>query len=203
MQTPAESAYFAPQEATRFYATQGALFLIDPARLHTLLGDQVLGSDLLKTLTRKTEPHQAYRDGTIVPALGVDQTYFTVTVRSTKTPDAPLPLSHMLFSTGFVLGTETGDLLLCNTDRLQNWSPGHLPRSGEDHLLSSVERPIRISPGWYSVTVVTGLCEPGFSRNPEQHHGSCHEDEWVCAFLLDPKPVQPTFIADLNLPLAT
>lgn len=139
-------AYFEPQDASHFYAAQGAFFLIDPTRVRDLMGEAVLGSDLIKTLTRKSYPHDAYRQGAIVPALGVEQGHYTVTVRSTETQDAPLPLSHMLFSTGFVLGTETGKLLLCNTDRLQNWTPGSLPDGAEEHPLSSFERTIQIAP---------------------------------------------------------
>ena len=202
MPIPKESAYFPSQDFARFFAAQGALFLVDPLRLQALLGDDVVGSDLLRSLTRKAGPHPAYREGVIAPALGVDQTHFTVTVRSTKTLDEPMPLSHMLFSTGFVLGTETGDLLLCNTDRLQHWCPGELPRGNEDHPLASFERAVRVSPGWYGVTVVTGLREPDFRRR-EQAASSQHDhEEWVCAFLLDPKPAMPPYLADLTLPLA-
>lgn len=181
-------AYFEPQDASHFYAAQGAFFLIDPTRVRDLMGEAVLGSDLIKTLTRKSYPHDAYRQGAIVPALGVEQGHYTVTVRSTETQDAPLPLSHMLFSTGFVLGTETGKLLLCNTDRLQNWTPGSLPDGAEEHPLSSFERTIQISPGWYAVTVVAGI------RDADQGG----EEEWVCAFLLDPAPSQPAFTANLT-----
>jgi hypothetical protein len=192
MPIPTEPACFEPQDAHHFYAAQGALFLVDPARLLDLMGDAVLGSDLIKTLTRKSYPHDAYREGAIVPALGVDQTHFTVTVRSTETRSEPLPLSHMLFSTGFVLGTETGDLLLTNTDRLQHWSPGQLPPGKEEFPLSSFERNLHIAPGWYTVTAVTGLHDPDGGG-----------EEWVCAFLLDPQPAQPAFSADLTRPLST
>ncbi|NYF80200.1 hypothetical protein [Granulicella arctica] len=187
MPIPDQPTYFEAQEAAHFYAAQGAFFLVDPARLHHLMGDDLLSSDLIRTLTRKSYPHDAYREGTIVPALGVEQGHYTVTVRSTQTENAPLPLSHMLFSTGFVLGTETGNLLLANTDRLQHWSPGQLPDGQEEHPLSSYERTIHISPGWYQVTVVAGILD--------NDQGS--EEEWVCAFLLDPQPSQPTFTADL------
>lgn len=203
MPIPEAPAYFEPQDAPYFYAAQGALFLVDPARLRDLMGDAVLGSDLIKTLTRKSYPHEAYRQGAVVPALGVDQTHFTVTLRSSETGDS-LPLSHMLFSTGFVLGTETGDLLVCNTDRLQHWSPGELPPGKEDYPLSNFERPLHISPGWYGVTVVIGLRDVAPARNegPAHVQSASSEEEWICAFLLDPKPAQPGFIADLTCPLS-
>ena len=203
MPIPSRSTYFEPQNAQSFYAAQGALFLVDPVRLQEIMGSSVLGSDLIKTLTRKSYPHEAYRQGAIVPALGVDQTHFTVTLRSSET-DGSLPLSHMLFSTGFVLGTETGDLLLCNTDRLQHWSPGELPPGKEEYPLSSFERSLHISPGWYSVTVVTGLRDeaPVSNESRASVRSASSEEEWTCAFLLDPTRAQPGFIADLTCPLS-
>ena len=189
MTIPAEMpAYFEPQEAEHFYAAQGAFFLTDAARIHEMIGDDVLGSDLVRTLTRKSHPHDLYRDGAIVPALGVEQGHYTVHVRSTATEGAMLPLSHMIFSTGFVLGTATGKLLLGNTDRLQHWTPGSLPDGRDEHPLSSYERLIEVSPGWYSVTVVAGILDTG-------HQGG--EESWVCAFLLDPAAGKPAFTADL------
>ncbi len=182
--------YFKPQEAAYFYAAQGAFFLIDPERVLALMGDDVLGSDLIKTLMRKSYPHEAYRQGAIVPALGVEQGPYTVHVRSTATEGAQLPLSHILFSSGFVLGTASGKLLLANTDRLQDWQPGQLPKDREEHLLASYERTIEVSPGWYSVTVVVGIVESDRG-----------EEEWACAFLLDPSATQPAYTADLSKPL--
>jgi len=187
MAIPDEPAYFEPQEASYFYAAQGAFFLVDPARVVELAGEDAVGSDLVKTLTRKSYPHQLYREGAVVPALGVEQGPYSVHVRSTATEGAQLPLSHILFSSGFVLGTETGRLLLCNTDRLQAWNPGQVPEGKEEHSLTSFERTIEVSPGWYSVTVVAGMMD--------SERG---EEEWVCAFLLDPCSAQPAFTANLG-----
>ena len=202
MPIPSHPAFFEPQQADHFYAAQGAFFLIDPARVRELAGDTVLGSDLIKTLTRKSYPHDLYREGAIIPALGVEQGHYTVHVRSTATEGAQLPLTHILFSAGFVLGTETGNLLLANTDRLQHWTPGQLPAGLEEHPLSSYERSIQISPGWYTVTVIVGILD---SASPETREDfappGSREEEWVCAFLLDPQPTQPAFTADLTKPL--
>ncbi|WP_263385293.1 hypothetical protein [Granulicella arctica] len=179
-------AYFEPQEAAHFYAAQGAFFLVDAARVLEVIGPDVVGSDLIKTLTRKSYPHEAYRQGAVVPALGVEQGHYTIHVRSTQTEGAQLPLSHILFSAGFVLGTETGRLIVCNTDRLQSWTPGSLPDGREEHPLATYERTIEVTPGWYSVTVVAGIVD-----------SASGEEEWVCAFLLDPSATQPAFAADL------
>ncbi len=189
MPFPESPAFFAPHEEHHFPAAQGALFLVDPSRVAEILPD-TQGSDLIRTLTRKSYPHDLYRQGAVVPALGVEEGYYTLSVRSTQTEDAPLPLSHRLFSSGFVLGTTTGDLLLANTSRLQHWTPGSLPHGHEEHPLTSMERRIQIAPGWYSVTVVVGLREGDGEEAP------------VCAFLLDPQPFRPAFAADLHKPLA-
>ena len=77
---------------------------------------------------------------------------------------------------------------MANTDRLQAWQPGQLPEGQEEHPLSSFERTIHVTPGWYSVTVVAGIVASEESG----------EEEWVCAFLLDPSDLQPGFTADLG-----
>ncbi len=145
-----------------------------------------LGSDLLRTLTRKSYAHELYRQGAIVPALGVEEGTYTVSVRSTETEGQPLPLGHRVFSTGFVLGSETGELLLCSLRRLQAWRPGRASR--EDRPLESEERTVRIAPGWYQVTVVAGV--------PESRDATA--DDWVCAFLLEPHTALPHFRGDLQ-----
>ena len=191
MPIPDTPTYFEPQEQTHFYASQGALFLVDPARVIEVAGAATIGSDLVRTLTRKSYPHELYRQGAIVPALGINPEHYLISMRSTMTEDNPLPLSHRLFSSGFVLGTETGDLLLCNTDRLQHWTPGSVPEDHDEHPLTNMERILHISPGWYSVTVVAGLLDTGST-----------DEILVCAFLLDPQTHRPAFTASLTEPLS-
>ena len=188
-----EPAFFEPVAIARFFAAGNALFLIDPARVLAAYGESVIGSNLLDRLTTTTEGKKAFASGMVVPALGVEAGYYTALIRSTATERAMVPLTHIVYSTGFVLGTETGDLLLCNAERAADWRPGHTPDTRLQPPLSGFERPVRVAPGWYSVTVVAGI------RQPEERAVTEDEDEeWVCAFLLEPCTEQPVFSADLK-----
>jgi hypothetical protein len=179
---------FEPITLRRFYAAGNAFFLVDPARVLETFGEAALGSDLLHRFTQQPASETVWTDGIAVPAFGVEAGYYTVLIRSTATEGAIIPLTHIVYSTGFVLGTETGDLLLCNADRFAAWQPG---QSTEARFpLSSFERPVRVAPGWYAVTVVAGIREAGEDATEAAN------EEWVCAFLLDPQTERPAFTAD-------
>ncbi|RXH56228.1 hypothetical protein [Granulicella sibirica] len=231
MPFPAQPVPFAPRQATNFFSGQGAFFLVDPARLEEI-APNAGGTDLLKALTTTRLGPTLYEAGVVVPALGVEPGFYTVDVRSTVTEDSPLPLTHIVYSTGFVLGTETGELMLCNTDRLQQWNPGAIPSTRVALPITGFERTIQISPGWYAVTVVVGLRdvevetfeqpsqerddEYNFNQDPDQAQTPRARrqqsdrstrkaeptEQWVCSFLLDPEPVKPTFAADLKKTLS-
>jgi hypothetical protein len=227
MPFPERPAPFPPRQATNFFSGQGAFFLIDPTRLEEAapnLGE----TDLLKALTSTRLGPILYEAGVVVPALGMEPGFYTVDVRSTATEDAPLPLTHLVYSTGFVLGTETGTLLLGNTDRLQHWNPGAIPPSRVSLPITGFERTIEVSPGWYTVTVVVGLRDVevetfedplpdhddgyDFNQDPDQptpvrgktkqalrsHKRSEPTEQWVCSFLLDPQSAKPAFSGDLK-----
>ncbi len=187
-------AYFAEQATHGFYAARNGLFLIDPARLEAHLGRDVRDTQLLESFTRSGRGQEICAQGLVVPAFGVEAGFYTVLVRSTETEDAFTPLTHLVYATGFVLGTATGDLLVCNTDWL---SRTEATRSAEDPELRRASpeqraaRPVHVTPGWYSVTVVAGIRE-------EEGDG----EGWVCAFLLDPQPAQPEFLGDLSKTLS-
>lgn len=254
---PSQPVFFPPQQTDTFFAAGDAFFLIDPARLIEIGGAHLLHSDLLRFIApashdprmprrssiRRNPTQDLYEQGAVVPALGLERGFYNVHVRSTQTEDAPLPLSHIVFSAGFVLGTETGKLLVANADRLQPWSPGIVRgpntltasrgSSEQPHSLASLERAIEISPGWYTVTVVAGLrdtpeeadqspaeeslpqaqrYEDDYSQDPEgptltrastyMRSGGMQrwrsEEQWMCAFLLDPMPTRPSFMADIR-----
>jgi hypothetical protein len=218
--------YFPPQQEKHFFAAQSALFLIDPARLVDEAGTHILGKDLLPRIHQKPLGDRLYAAGTMVPALGLETGFYMVDIRSTATESAPIPLTHIVFSTGFVLGTETGQLMLANADRLTPWTPGTQPPSRNPMPLSNFERPIQISPGWYAVTVVVGLLESPeaeepvsqardeddeFNQDTWDEDSQTHrrkrafrskqveqEEQWICSFLLDPQPEKPAFTADLK-----
>ena len=222
MPIPPQPVPFSPRQATHFFSGQGAFFLVDPVRLEEV-APHLAGTDVLKALMTTRLGLTLYESGIVVPALGVEPGFYTVDVRSTATEDAPLPLTHIVYSTGFVLGTETGELMLCNTDRLQQWTPGAIPSARVALPITGFERAIQISPGWYVVTVVVGLRdveveaieEPSqqreddydFNQDPDQPQlarasrqraarptrKAESTEQWVCSFLLDPQPVSPRF----------
>lgn len=182
---------FEPITVPRFFAAGSAFFLVDPARVIESFGEAVLGSDFLHRIARQPADDAVWIHGIAVPAFGVEAGYYTVLVRSTETEAAMIPLTHIVYSSGFVLGTESGNLLLCNADRLAHWRPGHAPDASAEFSLSSFERPVRVAPGWYAVTVVAGIREDGENATAEHQH-----EEWVCAFLLEPRAERPAFAAD-------
>jgi hypothetical protein len=167
----ADSQWFEPQEAKRFFAAGEAIFLLDPKRLEALYFEAALLPELLK-------PGRLYTEGAVVPAFGVERGFYTVMVRSTETEGAMVPLTHLAFSAGFLLSTETGELLIASAERMQDWD-------GDPRQM----RTIRVAPGWYSVTVVAGIREIDDGEETE---------EWVVCFLLEPVPDQPEFAADLH-----
>jgi hypothetical protein len=171
----ADPRYFPPRELKRVFATGEVLFLLDPARLAELGGTPLLRS-LANPVRHGADP-SALTQGVVVPAIGLEPGFFTVLVRSTGTDTAMLPLSHLVFSTGFVLGTVTGELELWSGDHLALDSR-QLPR-----------RPVQVSPGWYRVTVAAGIRLDGEGAETE---------ESICCFLLDPTPTQPEFAGDIT-----
>jgi hypothetical protein len=228
MPFPERPAYFAPRQVRGFFAARSALFLVDPERLLDVAGNHILGKDLIPRIHNKPLGERVYAAGALVPALGLETGYYTVDVRSTATEASPLALTHIVFSSGFVLGTETGKLILANGDRLTPWSPGTAPPSRTPRPLGEYERGIEVSPGWYSVTVVAGIAEAevdageaaprggdeefDFNQDTWDDETQTHrargarrrprqveqEELWVCSFLLDPRPGQPEFTADAN-----
>jgi hypothetical protein len=252
---PSVPIFFPPQQTANLFAAGEAFFLIDPARLLEVGGEHLLHSDLLRHLApndprtprkasiRRDPTQDLYEQGALVPAFGLERGIYNVHIRSTQTENAPLPLTHIVFSAGFVLGTSTGRLVLANSDRLQPWSPGTTRVSkaaahsavepDEKYALAKLERTIEISPGWYNVTVLAGLRdtpeeadqtpheEPSpqtqrydddYSQDPDtptpRHlrtqprtqniQQQYSEEQWICAFLLDPQPTRPLFTADIH-----
>jgi hypothetical protein len=226
MPIPTQPAFFPPQQERSVFAARSCLFLIDPGRLHDEAGTHILGKDLLPRIHQKPLGDRLYAAGTMVPALGLELGFYTVDIRSTATESAPIALTHIVFSTGFVLGTETGQLILCNGDRLTPWNPGTPPPSRTPMPLSNFERPIEVSPGWYTATVVVGLLESPEAEEPASQATEDYvfnqdtwdedtqthrpqrrpfrprqveqEEQWICSFLLDPQPEKPAFSADRN-----
>jgi len=178
--------FFAEQTVRGIFAARNGLFLVDPARLAAHAGGDLRESRLLESFTAHGRGAAVCGEGLLVPAFGVEAGYYTVLIRSTETEGALTPLTHIVYSAGFVLGTATGDLLVCNSDQFS--ARGDTPPSHRD----GGAKPVHVSPGWYSVTVVAGIRDSDESV----------EEGWVCAFLLDPQEIQPAFAADLSVTLS-
>lgn len=190
--------FFVEQTVRGLFAARNGLFLIDPARLEAHLGGDAAESRLLESFTTRGSGAEVCRTGLLVPAFGVEAGYYTVLVRSTETENAITPLTHIVYSTGFVLGTVTGDLVVCNTDRLARRDAAAGSHRGDDP--AGAGRPVHVSPGWYSVTVVAGIRES--DESPSQSPDGAAAEGWVCAFLLDPQESQPAFTGDLSRTLS-
>jgi hypothetical protein len=146
--------------------------LLDPARLDHTLGGDTAGRDLLALFTTTDQGDQVARDGVAVPVMGVDAADYTVLVRHAADP-SPWTAPR-LSSPGWVLGTDTGRLLLCGAGHLTDWAPGH---PGHRH--------VTVPPGWYEVEI----------RGHLLTHGP---DDAACEFVLTPTVTRPAFHADLG-----
>jgi len=146
--------------------------LLDPSRLDDALAGDAEGKDLLDLFSTTGHGDDVARDGVAVPVMGVDAGYYTVTIRHAADPSpGPVP---QIASAGWVLGTETGALLLTAAGYLRDWQPQH-----HHH------RRLTIPPGWYSVEV----------------RGSLHThdaDDGTYEFVLASTSGQPPFSARLD-----
>lgn len=77
-------------------------------------------------------------------------------------------------SSGWLLGTRTGSLLLCGAGYLARWTPDR------DH-----HRKVTVPPGWYAVEI-------------RGHVLADDSDDGAYEFVLTPTPTRPAFRADLN-----
>jgi hypothetical protein len=147
--------------------------LLDAARLDDALGGDATGQNLLHTFTTTDHGDEVTRDGIALPVLGVDAGYYTVIVRHARDRSRwPTP---QLVADGWVLGTETGSLVLCGVGYLVDWNADH-PR----------HRHVAVPPGWYEVQV-RGYLLP--EHDP---------DDAAYEFVLAPTRVQPRFHGQLD-----
>lgn len=148
--------------------------LLDPARLDRHLGGTAAGTNLLELFTTTGHGDRVANDGIAIPLMGVDAGSYTVLMRH-ATDQSPWPAPRLL-SPGWVLGTETGSLLLCGIGYLTRWKPDH-PRHGR----------IAIPPGWYDVEIRGH--DAGAVTDP---------DDAAYEFVLTPAGTQPAFRAHLD-----
>lgn len=146
--------------------------LCDPERLDSFHDGQAQG-DLLTAYSTSDQGNRVSAQGIAIPIYDVEPDYYTVVVRGKNTEST---LSQPLVrSPGWVLGTESGRLVLCGAGYLRDWNSQD-PRF----------KRFSIPPGWYAVEI-----QAGFSKAaPEQG---------VYEFVLSPTQTQPDFTADLSM----
>lgn len=149
----------------------GFVFL-DPARLDQALGGEAADENLLERFSTTDLGDRVSADGIAIPVLGVEVGVYSVLVRHAAEP-SPWPAPR-LSSSGWVLGTTTGALLLCGAGYLARWDPGH-PR----------HRRIDVPAGWYAVEIHGHVLDSG-------------ADDGAYEFVLTPTNTQPPFRAHLG-----
>jgi hypothetical protein len=114
--------------------------LLDPARLDGYLGGNGTGRNLLELFSTTEAGDAVAAEGIALPLMGVSAGYYTVLVRhvSDRSPWSAAVNS----SPGWILGSETGSLLLCGAGHLSRWMPGH-----------PAHHRVTVPPGWYRVEV--------------------------------------------------
>ncbi|MBQ1026333.1 hypothetical protein [Micromonospora sp. C95] len=144
--------------------------LLDPARLDRHLGTDSTGRDLLELFTTTEAGDAVAREGIALPLTGLAEGCYTMLVRhvADQAPRSAATLS----SPGWILGSETGSLLLCGIGHLRDWRPDH-----------PAHRRVTVPSGWYAIEV----------RGHPQAEGS---DDGTYEFVLTPAPARPTFRAD-------
>ena len=171
---------------TQFYP---GLLLCDSERLDEYYKGSSRGLDILRRISNISEGEDICAHGLAVP-LFIDETAdYTVVVRHIAS-DSYLKAAPKIVSDGWLLGTETGNLILCGFDSLMFWDPWEEDEDPPRYLSFEIE------PGWYRVELRGGI-------NAEEDQGDDQDDEQeeerVFEFVLTPAPDRPPFAADLGL----
>lgn len=158
----------------RMYPEAGGFVLLDPARLDAFYGGNSAGRDILTELSTTEAGDRVSEDGIAIPIVMVEDGDYTIVVRTADSPGlAPEP---RLRSAGWILGTETGDLVCCGVGSLLIWDP-RSPRLVH----------VRVPPGWYRVAIQGHVLNEGQPA-----------EEWAYEFVLTQAEGQPPFSADLS-----
>jgi hypothetical protein len=163
--------------ANRFPELYGFV-LLDPARLDAFYEGKARGENLLQRFSETDDGDRVSAEGIAIPLVAVDEGDYTVLIRDAAAP--ALGPDPKVRSTGWVLGTETGELLFSGIGYLWKWNP-------DDPGWAA----IRLTPGWYGVEVLGYVLNEGKPT-----------EEWAFEFALTPASARPAFAADVSAPLS-
>jgi hypothetical protein len=162
----------------RFSELHG-LVLLDPERLDAMYEQQARDADLLTRFTESEDGDRVSREGIAIPMLGLEPAYYTVVLRDVVSPG--VTQAPRVRSPGWILGTETGRLLLCGLGYLVRWDPAD-PEHGR----------IQIPPGWYRVEILGHVLRAGKQ-----------DEEWLLEIVMEHTGgQQPPFTGDVSLELS-
>jgi hypothetical protein len=159
------------------------LILCDPERLDQYCSSESRESDLIARFDTKDEWQDICRQGIMVCAFDIEPGYTVVVVRH-ENAEAYLTNTPRTLSGGWLLGAETGNVVLANLNTLMFWDPWGT--HNEDDSWNKYEW-FAVGPGWYKVELQSGI------RSEESD-----EEEWVIEFVLIPVKDRPSFTAELR-----
>jgi hypothetical protein len=158
--------------------------LCDPTRLDQFCDGQSQETDLLARFQETGEWLELYHQGILVCIPDVEYAEYTVVVRHYQA-ESKLVGAPTLVSKGWILGTETGHLIISNLNNLMFWEVGNEEK--EDLNNYNRQKEFRVNPGWYKVTIQGGINFPG-----------TEDEEWIFEFLLESAENHPSFSVDLS-----
>lgn len=161
--------------------------LCDPKRLDDFCHGKSNETDLLSRFDTTGEWEIICKQGIMVCVFNILQNEYTLIVRHSAT-DTYLQNPPLIVSSGWILGTETGQIVLVNLNNLMFWEPLDSYEYGNNYN-KCVGLTIQI--GWYKVEIRGGI-------NSKLNSDGEDEEEWVFEFVLTPVEEPPHFEADLS-----
>lgn len=163
--------------------------LCDPERLDDFCCDKTHGTDLLARFDSTDAWENICQQGIMACIFDAVQSEYTLIVRHADA-DAYLQNPPLIVSSGWILGTETGQLVLANLNTLMFWEP--YDGYEYDNNYNKCEK-LTIQPGWYKVAIQGGINSKESEEEDEEN-----DEEWVFEFVLTPVQELPHFEADLS-----
>lgn len=161
--------------------------LCDPKRLDDFCHGKSNETDLLSRFNTTGEWEIICKQGIMVCVFNILQNEYTLIVRHSAA-DTYLQNPPLIVSSGWILGTETGQLVLVNLNTLMFWEPLDSYEYDNDYNKCVG---LTIQPSWYKVEIRGGI-------NSKLNSDGEDEEEWVFEFVLTLVQEPPHFEADLS-----